>query len=79
MTLIRRPAEIDWFRIFADLRKQGYGSERIADALGVPGSTVRYWIDKVDCVPNFEDGRAIVILYEQVCRGAPPTKDWKLT
>lgn len=72
LTLLRRPEPVDFFTILRDLKYVGHGGNAVAFALGLPESTVRSW--KSGIMPGYEDGRALITLYEQVLRRTPPTK-----
>lgn len=72
----RRPAEIDFFEVIRDLCYEGFTVYGIAGCIGVPDSTVRHW--KLGTHPNYEDGRALVILYEAILNKTAPSKGKQL-
>ena len=71
LILLQRPDPIDFFMLLRDLDYAGHSVRAIARALGRGESTVRAWKTHE---PLFEDGRAVIQLYEQVLRRTPPTK-----
>lgn len=56
--------QIDWFRVIVALGYSGYTQESIAASVGVARTTVQAW--KSGCSPRWEDGEALLILFETV-------------
>lgn len=81
--LMRRPEPVDFFRVLCDLKYAGYSTSAVSVILNLPESTVRTWKSAGDDgkrrIPNYDDGRALVMLYEQVFRRNPPEIGHKAT
>ena len=60
----RKPV-VDWFRILADLRREGYTHVHVAKALDVSRSCVRNW--SYGQTPIYDSGRALILLWRRVC------------
>lgn len=58
--------KIDWFRVIVDLERNGYPHKSIAACVGVGKTTVFDW--KQGASPRFEDGEALLLLWETVTR-----------
>ena len=72
LILLQRPPPVDFFMVLRDLVYAGHTVSAIARCLGLGESTVRAWKTHE---PLYEDGRALVDLYEMVFERGPPTKD----
>lgn len=61
--VIYRDPETDWSEVFAEIRRAGYGTGDICEALNVPRGTLRSW-EIEGCCPNFEHGKTILRFLE---------------
>lgn len=73
MILFQRPQAVDWFHLLNDFKKLGYKIPEIARALNCPDRTVYSWSEGT-CPPKYEDGRALVMLYQVKFFRDPPSK-----
>lgn len=56
---------VDWFRVLAELRKQGYSLANIAAAIDVPTPTLmNWWLYSSE--PSHERGERLIALWIQV-------------
>lgn len=51
----------DWFRIIADLKKEGVSGREIARRLHVSGATIILW--KKGSSPNYDDGKKLIDIW----------------
>lgn len=65
--LIEREPPINFVELVLDLRRHRWTLKRIAEAINVPISTLGRWFYE-SATPNFDDGRALVKLHEQVTK-----------
>ena len=64
---------IDWFRIYADLKKSKWSVCRVARETGIARTTLMYWRDGAE--PKHSDGETIIEVWEKVtgkCRKDVP-------
>lgn len=60
--LLHREPPMRWAVIITAMQDAGYSLRQIGSALAVPHSTVQAW--QRGACPNFEDGRALLTLFE---------------
>jgi hypothetical protein len=53
---------IDWFRVFADLRKHGWTVPNIAEQIAIPRTTMRDWCNS-GAEPRHCDGEMLIEFY----------------
>lgn len=58
MTATANDSRTDWFAVICDIGRRGYPSQTIADAVGVPKSTLLGW--KQGSEPKHGDGEALI-------------------
>lgn len=63
--MIRRHPPVDWFRILADLRRSGLSQCAVARIIAVPRNRLKEWA--MGKAPRYDDGRALLMLWRQVC------------
>lgn len=73
LALIHRDPPIRWPELITTMQDAGYSLRDIAGALAVPHTTVQRWQSGRDDngnlrpgIPNYEDGRALLALFERV-------------
>lgn len=52
---------IDWFRVVADLRREGYSRSTLAGMLGVSRSGINLWISGSE--PSYVKGNALLLFW----------------
>lgn len=62
---------IDWFRILADLRVQGYSLYAVADETGIPRKTLDGY--RSGSEPRHSDGELLLALWERAMFPPVPT------
>lgn len=62
---MEKPQRIDWFRILADLRVQGYSLYAVADETGIPRKTLDGYRTH-GAEPRHSDGELLLALWERV-------------
>jgi hypothetical protein len=62
--LIERDPPVDWKRVVLTLRRFGWTVHGLEAALAIPRSTIYGWCNDGK-QPRFEDGRALLSLYER--------------
>ena len=66
---------VDWFRIYADLKKSEWSLCRVSRETGIARTTMASWRDGVE--PKHADGEAIIEVWEKVtgkCRKDVPVQ-----
>lgn len=67
--VLERDEPVEFPRLLQTIRYlTGYSSSALAFVLNVPRSTLNSW-ERKGCCPNYEDGRAIMKLFES-CRNS---------
>ena len=71
--LLERETPVNFVEVILDLRRDPHRMKlaEIAQSINVPSSTVKKWFYGA-ARPNFEDGRALVLLHERItksCQG----------
>lgn len=56
--------KVDWFRVIADLERQGYGATLVALSIATPKTTLLGW--KQGSRPRFEEGDRLIALWCRV-------------
>lgn len=69
MTEPDQPLRVDWWQIIEDLRRTGLNVTAIADAVGIPKSTLLGYRN-LDAEPKYADGEALIALWR--ARMVPP-------
>jgi DNA-binding transcriptional regulator YiaG len=65
--LLERDPPVDFAAVLTEIRRlTGWGTSDLCFILSVHRSTLHAWETRVGCIPNYEDGRAIVKLLETV-------------
>lgn len=63
---------IDWFRVLADLRVQGYSLYSVADETGIPRKTLEGYRNH-GAEPRHSDGELLLALWERAMLPPVPT------
>lgn len=72
--LLQKPEPIDFFMSLRDFTYAGHTIPDVARALGLPPRTVYSW---KEVGPNYENGRAFVLLYQDTFFRDPPSKPFE--
>lgn len=63
--LLQRDPPVDWKEILLDFVRWGWTLASVCEAINVPRSTLKGWWYGTRPEPRFDDGRALLKLYEQ--------------
>ena len=73
LSLLKRPPEVDFQQALRDLKVEGSLTlQCIANSVNMPWSTIQRYLDGTQ--PGYENGRAIVLFYQEVLHRFPPNK-----
>lgn len=61
--------QIDWFKIIVDIERAGMTQQQISKSIRVSKSTLYGW--KAGAVPRYDDGEALIRLWELTTDRAP--------
>ncbi|WP_291973255.1 helix-turn-helix transcriptional regulator [Candidatus Symbiopectobacterium sp.] len=61
--------QIDWFNVIIDIERAGMTQQQIAQTVHVSKSALYGW--KAGAVPRYDDGEALIRLWELVTNRAP--------
>lgn len=65
--ILERDEPVDFKAVLSEIRRLGgWGTSDLCFILCVNRSTLHYWETRRDAVPNYEDGRAIIKLWESL-------------